>query len=75
MDSFKTVLISVVPIIYKKNCKTNHKTYPTLFKTALNYLKVHTSSVPSERAFSSSEEIDTNNQITLTIILWRHFKF
>lgn len=48
--------------IYQKNCKANRETYPTLFKIALDYLPVQASSVPCERAFSSSGETDTNKR-------------
>jgi hypothetical protein len=48
--------------IYKKNCKTNCETFPTLFKIALDYLPVQASSVPCERAFSSSGDTDTNKR-------------
>jgi hAT family C-terminal dimerisation region len=43
-------------------CKTNRETFPTLFKIALDYLPVQASSVPCERAFSSSAETDTNKR-------------
>lgn len=46
--------------IYKKKCKTHHKTFLTIFKIALDYLPVQASSVPSKREFSSSKETDTN---------------
>jgi hypothetical protein len=48
--------------IYKKICKTNRDTFPTLYKIALDYLPIQASSVPCERAFSSSGETDTTKR-------------
>ena len=54
----------MLPLMYKK-FQVNRETFPTIFKIALDYLPIQASSVPCERAFSSSAEMDTKkrNQI------------
>lgn len=42
--------------------KTHRNTHPTIYKIALDYLPVQASSVPCERAFSSSGETDTKKR-------------
>ena len=42
--------------------KTNHETFPTLFKIAMDYLPIQASAVPCEQIFSSSAETDTKKR-------------
>lgn len=45
--------------------KTHQKQYPTLYAMAVDYLPIQATSVPCERAFSSSAETDTKKRTRL----------
>ena len=49
--------------------QASEKTFPTLFKIAMDYLPIQASSVPSERVFSSSAETDTKKRNRIHPIL------
>ena len=49
--------------------QASKKTFPTLFKIAMDYLPIQASSVPSERVFSSSTETDTKKRNRIHPIL------